>query len=619
MKKEVMLLVVILLLLPVAYAETTVLHEGWYKYRDTFQIGEDVYRTRLLETNLNQLRLDVNNFTVLIQIGSCAEYESYEFCYEEYSYEVNEVDISDTGQLVPGVKLKIQEYSITEEQQSFASNVNININYPTNLQVGQVYEITIDMQNSGNTEAGSIYYEIYFPSNLEITYMGGGMLRAGNKFMISTALIEEQQKSFSFKFKTSSLETLNFTYNYLIRGANENKSDSGSFQITLPDPYAYSTWFTAESVEVLQTSELGIYLRNDDPYESLKIKNITIQASPTLYFEPTMTLYRSKYGEYKGNVYELGPGEETEFKIKIKPLYTGTYTIRAEVLFEIQNKTFYDNITKTLSASLGGMQADLSLESYDVVSGSDVFLYYSITNTNPNFVFRNLDIKIDGGFFQEEKTIEAINRGEKIDLLIKQIKTPIVEADKEYNITARLFYKDAADVISTLINLVTLKVTGTGSLLSLRQEINKETVEIGEEIIVEVFVGNLKDNSFNAISVEDTTSQPVQLVVGETSASVNLKGKEEKKSYLYKILIPENYTQNTLEITSTAKMNQYGYEVKQSKTINVIAPPPQEENAQQQENQDQQENNYEEEKKESTWTKIIRGIGDFFTRLFSRN
>jgi len=383
--------------------------------------------------------------------------------------------------------------------------------------------------------------------------------------------------------------------------------------------YEYTNWLYPESVGLYDDSEIGITLTNTLDKDSITIKKLVLNAPPSLSLVPSVgTLYFAKFGQYKGAIDTIDPGKTKDFKLKIRPFYTGTYNLTGEIEFEVLNKTYSDNFSKILSVTEGGIQSNLWLSKYDVISGSELFLYFTLENYNDDLIYTDFDIAIDGGFFTEHTNLSALNNNQKVQLIVKELTVPMLEADKEYNVTAKIEYKNPAGQFRTLTNQVTLYVSGTGSLLTLRQEANKENVNRGEEIIVETYVGNLKDDYFGGISVYDELPKNIEVQVGQASNQIGLQGKEEKRAYLYKIRVPEDYADNKIEIKSTVKLPDYDYEINSTKTIYVNDAQPQEQ-PQEEQNLDVNIEDTGPEVKESLWTKITKGIGDFFTRLFSRN
>lgn len=619
MKKEALIILLILFSLTAissVSAGTDEIYNGWHRYRDTFQVGDDVYRLRLLETDLNQLRVDFNNYTVLLPIDSCQPYNEYEFCYDEYSYDANEVDISELGVVMPGVHFRV----LKKYAESISSYLNLNHYYESTVYKDTKDTVYVKLENTGTDWANPIKYEVTVPEGVEITSKRQ-FTQIGNKLSIVTSL--SAGESIQYEFTVKPTTTGKHTFNYLLSATDESNGEqnsTGSFDMESPISYEYSSWLTPESVGLYQDAEIGVWIKNDDPVSDLTIHKVEIKGSPTISTIPTTktTLYQTKFGEYKGNVEKLGPGEEANFKIKLTPYYTGTYPFDVNVEFELLNSTFYENVTKNLSVTEGGIQSNLWLSKYDVISGSQLFLYFTLENFNDNLIYTDFDIKLDGGFFSEHTNLSALNNNQKVQLMVKELTVPITEQDTDYNVTADIEYKNPAGQLRTLNNQVTLHVSGTGTLLTMRQEANKETVNRGEEVIIENYVGNLKDDYFGDVNVVDQLPQGISIQVGQASNKLGLQGKQEKRAYLYKIRIPDDYDKDKIEIKSTATIPEYNYQITSTKTIYISDPQPQ---PQEEQNQDLNvtiEDTGPEEK-ESIWTKVFKGIGEFFTKLFSRN
>ena len=620
MKKEELFLVLVLVLLSsvsVVSAGTDEIHNDWHKYRDTFQIGDDVYRLRLLESDLDQLRVDFNNVTVLVPIDSCQDYNEYDFCYDEYSYDVDEVDISDLGVVMPGVSFRVlKSYS-----ESLSSYLNLNHYYEYTSDIGVKNTVYVKFENTGTAWANPIKYEVTLPDTVELVSKRS-FTQIGNKLEMITSLPPDGVVEYDFSVKSNSTGT--HTFNYVISSTDEvngEQNSTGSFEMDSPEIYGYeyTNWLYPESVGLYDDSEIGITLTNTLDKDSITIKKLVLNAPPSLSLVPSVgTLYFAKFGQYKGAIDTIDPGKTKDFKLKIRPFYTGTYNLTGEIEFEVLNKTYSDNFSKILSVTEGGIQSNLWLSKYDVISGSELFLYFTLENYNDDLIYTDFDIAIDGGFFTEHTNLSALNNNQKVQLIVKELTVPMLEADKEYNVTAKIEYKNPAGQFRTLTNQVTLYVSGTGSVLTLRQEANKENVNRGEEIIVETYVGNLKDDYFGGISVYDELPKNIEVQVGQASNQIGLQGKEEKRAYLYKIRVPEDYADNKIEIKSTVKLPDYDYEINSTKTIYVNDAQPQEQ-PQEEQNLDVNIEDTGPEVKESLWTKITKGIGDFFTRLFSRN
>jgi len=620
MKKEGLFLVLVLVLLSsvnIVSAGTDEIHNEWHKYRDTFQIGDDVYRLRLLESDLDQLRVDFNNITVLVPLDSCQEYDEYEFCYDEYSYDVNEVDISDLGVVMPGVSFRV----LKAYAESLTSYLNLNHYYEYTSNIGVKNTVYVKFENTGTAWANPIKYEVTLPDTVELVSKRS-FTQIGNKLQMITSLPPGGVIEYDFSVKSNS--TGKHTFNYFISAVDETNGEqnsTGSFEMDSPEIYGYeyTNWLYPESIGLYDNAEVGISMTNTLEEENIIIKKLVLNAPPSLSLISSVgTLYFARFGQYKSAIDAVEPGDTKDFKLKIKPFYTGIYNITGEIEFEVQNKTYYDNFSKILSVSEGGIQSNLWLSKYDVVSGSQLFVYFTLENYNDDLIYTDFDIDLNGGFFSEHTNLSALNNNQKVQLMMKELTVPMTEEDIEYNITAKTEYKNPAGQFRTLTNQVTLKISGTGTLLTVRQEANKENVNRGEEIILETYVGNLKDDYFEGISVYDELPQNIEVQVGQASNQIGVQGKEEKRAYLYKIRVPENYADNKIEIKTTVKLPTYDYEITSTKTIYVNDAQPQEQQ-QEEQNLDVNIDDTGPEVKESLWTKITKGIGDFFTRLFSRN
>lgn len=610
-----MMLIISMFLIPAAQAEIPVI-EDWFEYDSTFKIETDVYDLLIVHPNIETLRLKKNDFTTIVSLEQCRTNQGYTFCYQEYSFDSNKVNIDSRGNLMPAIKIKITR---TEEAIEEGYKIQINSNIPGNKFINEEQEATITIKNNGKNLRDA-QLRITAPINTITSRQEFIQVSNNLRKDININMNQEQEHKFNYKPKEGENQFL-----YELIKDNE-VIQSGTLNANGIKPYEITVNTVAQS-DIQKILDLNINIKNNHPTQELILNNLTMQGPINFQYTAAQGFTLRGLGRYEIPRTTINPGAQRNYIIRYKPIFAGTYKFQIDANLDLYEK-YREEQEKEITIINEGINPEFYLTRKDISLNANTDLILNIRNDHPQLIFRDFEAIIESEIFQGRKTQETINSKQTVNIFNERIEPPQIEENKEYQIKATIRYKNEAGQTETINIYEVLKVTGNGTLLKLQQDANPKTAKIGDEIIIEVYVENLKENMFNEINIKDEHSQTTQTIVGAKQTQTTLLGKQGKQAYLYKIKIPENPTSKELKITTTAQIPSLNYT---QTTYNTITIDEDIDEITQEEETTQEETTPEEEitQGETTITegkryeanflkRMVQNIEQFFTRLFGK-
>ncbi|MGV8169525.1 MAG: hypothetical protein ACP5N3_05715 [Candidatus Nanoarchaeia archaeon] len=618
LNRLVIIILVLVMLIPFVSAEVEQkeVHNAWHKYDDTFTIDGRVFALRLSDADNELLRVKIDDDSVLfINLGLCKRYDVYEVCYLEKDLEASTATYIGVS-VIPGIKVKVLKDVVPELDLTVSHTVS-----PLVIEGEGTVEVVF--KNTKDTKIDSFSYELTLPVGVEVTDRNnfGG---TGRKLTYSDGPFEAGRESKQkFEFHVKSNGTFRANHSMSFEGVEQQKNKTGTVDFVVPLPYTVAMSLTPATSEIMEQSKLLITVKNIGN-EDLIVEGVFANASlpiTVVKFKELSVYGYKQYALPKQDV--IKPGNTSEYFINFIVYDTGTYSLNGRVNLEYEGYNFYNTYNYSVTYSANGIAPSVMTNKDEVLAGEEIEVVFFISNTDDDLHFTDMGIVMDGGFFNETLGLDKLGPGGAKELMRKRYTAPLVETDTSYKINAEIQYLTSAKERKYINSSKTIKVTGRGSLVSVDQRVSATEIIRGQEVVVETFVKNLKEEPFE-VSAYDVIPSGAEVIGGSTSASMTLRGKQEEKFYSYKLLIPPNSTMSEINLLSNASVPDRIYEKTDSSKVkiteNLSAPPvvvtttpvtPEVNTS------DIVVTPTEGEKKESGFKKFFKSIDKFFKNLFS--
>lgn len=617
MKKQVLILTVLIILCaaPVMAGEV---HDAWHAYDDSFTVDGKVIEVDLRPTSVELLKLSVDEYTVLINFEQCKEYGGFEYCYEEYSYEYDEkATITGSGVLVPGIRLVINDVS-----ESQLASLKLTNSYPSTVNPKETFNFEAIIKNEGDAWANSASYEITIPQGMEIT-SNGDFSRNGNKLYKTVSIAPGTTRTLKATLKSNNYDDYKFEYVLLVNTDGSISETKNSFTIKSTSPITKTFTVTPTTTNVNRDVTVTLDIKNTD--ETNTLSNLDVQIlgpeKDIIYKSPKNAIVETP-GKISNTQSSINAGKTHQLKFTLTPLKVGTYALNGTISGEINGVPVSEDFSSSITVKAEGLSSKVFLSKTELAAGSKFTLQYFIINDNDELKFTNINTKITSDIYSGELFLEQLNKEEEQELIRKEMIAPLIEEDEEFEFTITTTARTETGELIELKDSRKIKVIGTGPILEVSQAIDKTSAKAGEEIIVDVSITNKLDDQIPEVVISDRYTSGAQLIVGDTTTKVFLSGKETKKTYTYKIKLPENYNREYLNITTKAAITGSSYikEVSKSIPVQITVPAAQEPETQEEPssagvqtgNQDSPS-----EQEPSFWKKLFRNIENFFAGIFS--
>lgn len=618
MSKAFLFVVLFLLLFASVSVADKKVHDDWHGYRDTFTKDGVLYKIALNLNNYNSLRFDADDFSSLIHLESCVENGPFTYCYNNYSFDLGKGADIVGPDLVPGVHILIFEDEHKDE-----AVVREKISVPGSSRINEEHEYAVELHNEGNVWANPLRFDVVLPEGLRVTSRGQ-FDEAVNGLRVVTSMHSDQKRNYLFRFQPIAYgdHVIQYTLYYEFDG--ETRTKSGSHTVRVAEPYRVSVSLSPKSIEVFGRADLNVRIDNLESSADLVVKRLEVRGPAQADYTALRNLRASWPGVFVSTVNSISTS--SDFRFRVSPRITGDHKVEGVIVLESHGQEFQKEFSESFKASASGLVINAYFDKTTVRAGSNLRFIYDLNNNNPNLFFNNFDVRIVSDLFNETLSLDELRPMQLEQLLRKDLVAPVVEEDKVYPVSITTNYMtDAGERLSFTENKE-IRVTGAGSLLSLQRSVNPSSVEPGDEILVEVRVINPTDDYLHSISVYDEFPEGLERVSGPVDFRGSLGGREEKNAYFYKLRVPEDYRYESIKITTFASIDGLGFSMEESTGLsvtNIEDPLPVEED------EDDvveppvtggtpSEPPQEPARQEHFFVRLVNGIGNFFSSLFTR-
>lgn len=556
MKKIIILL--ILLIIPIAAATTTKVHEGWHEYRDQITKDGIIYDFFIQETNPDLLRFSAGSFNTIIRRGQCQQNQEYTYCYEDFDYEHEKTTISPSGNLVPGIKILIERTNPPKEP-TIKSDFKLQATHTQRTELDQTNNLTIKLENNGETTIRNARITIIIPEGLDITTDSLIKLQTIIQSNLINQIRPEEQINHTLTYEPKKSGTHEIKIEIDYEEQQEKKQITRTLRVDVPKPYTISTSIPSR-VELGQTFRYQIEIENkieQDIEIQLQLEHpINLQTTRTQGVSLTRT-------RTHGQTRTLTPGQKETIYVEYRPINQQPITISGFLKIITQKEEYEEPLQKQLTVDFKALTQTLEIDRIDVTPNSRFRVTHKITNNNDNLELTDITTTIQG-LIEETITTQRIRPKETITVYEETLTAPNIQENIAYQINATTRFR-VSGVLNTITETKTINVLGDTTPILIDVRPSKTTAKPNETITIVVNIRNVADTPIHTLTVTDQFNKQIT-PIGRTNNVIELTGKQQRQAYTYQVQIPSNPT-NNLVITTTAKNNQY--EAKTNTTINI--------------------------------------------------
>ncbi len=575
------LILLTLLLIPMAHG-----YSGWHNSGDNFT-AHGVKYSVIHEWGEDKIYLSSENNSLVINLNQCTDTKHYQYCFQDKdeNLDSNKVTFED-GESKAGLKIKIT--NIGPEL-----NINRQISQ-TNLGLNDQARITVTLENTGNRHIPRYTYKDKFPREFDIVQLG----RETNTFTKKGSLQPGQQITFNYDIQATAwaehTSQANVTYTYADKKITK-KSSKTNFKVEAP--YQVKITEPKNQIPVGKEFNFNIEIIGKETGNGVEVNNLKIRAPPLNILSRSTKMSKTRDEVTWSGTINPGQTEKLKTVFSAPRVRNNTITFSASFNSEQGEVDYYQDYK--IKSFVNGPKPTLNLP--DKITGGSKFRIDAKIKNRDHFgvIIPNSTVKL----FNEEIKLEKAIVNDESFLLTDVMKAPEISNETTFTGTFSGTYKTPA---GEKFNFSTTdQITVQPRLQSLNINIDTpQHAARGDMVNVKV---KLKNNLEKArmFSAKDEISQNVQ-IEGNISNKKEIKPDEEKEMYSYSFKVPNSFSQDRIEITTTALIPSKNITSIKKSFIQI----------QEEQNEEERKSEKEEEDK-GFLTKIVLGIGEWIGSLFT--
>ncbi len=366
-------------------AEQSEIHKDWHEYSDSFKLDNKVFALRLSDGDASLLRVKIDNDTIFVKLGNCADYDIYSVCFIDESIEAPTATfLGATAR--PGIQIRILK--------TLGPNVDLASSLP-NINIQEIGTVKLTLTNNEALEVDSFRLELLIPSGVMIKNTGDFILE-GNKLIQTGTMHKNADKLLTFDMASPNSGNAVFNYTLLLTGSGVVRNKTGSISVPINAPYQIDVSLTPQTPNIQEESTLLISVKNQG-LKKLNINYVQIRGPIDVMFTSVVNLSWTGIGRYElNNMISLDMGESTNFYLKMLSENTGVYNITGNILMHYEGMALNYSFVKSTTYSANGMAPSLLTNKDEVLSGNSVEVVYYLIDTSSNMYFYNMTASIKG-------------------------------------------------------------------------------------------------------------------------------------------------------------------------------------------------------------------------------
>ena len=392
--RQKILLVTLLLVLPITYAQTNSIYDEWSAYDDEITVGNEsviVQQQNRTGDGFNTLQFRGDTIRGSVELEDCSEIGNYTVCYREKSYDSQKIDIDDEGKLRPAMRIEILQ---TEEQQvstGAAPSFSIDIQQNGSSSLLEENEATLVIDNSGSVPLINFSGRLHVPSTLKLTPSEDDVMTVDQDILVGRQIGSSTTVQIPFEYEYVEPTTQKLWFNYTYENGGEEQD--GSYQKNLEPEYPYTVktqtdqdapMYEPHNIDVIVETEAGTEVTLEDTTITID-RNQKKLSTDSFNLGSRRTLHKP--------VLETRSNATNTFTAQIEPRYTGQTNIEEKTTIRLTEKIRV-NFTDNLTINTPKPVLNVTTETQDNITAGD-FYTQNITLTNPED-YTLYDIRLRG-------------------------------------------------------------------------------------------------------------------------------------------------------------------------------------------------------------------------------
>ncbi|MCA9477964.1 MAG: DUF11 domain-containing protein [Nanoarchaeota archaeon] len=566
MKRVFFLLGILFFLIPLALAtSSTTIFDGWVSYKDSVTSGDTTYSITSSNVHLDDetqgkilLKKDAERY--VIPFGDCVSSELYSYCFQNRSFDRQEVTIDDQGVLQPALKISLVESSLTtsiSKTKTFST---------TSFKVDGTADVTITIENTGDTDITNVLVQETVPDNFEIVTTDGKVSWQGNSFTVNMNLFSGKVWTTTYTIKAKSAKEVTYATDLTYSTVSQSniKESFGEKTLTFEESHLFSATDLKTVYQRGEKGTLSMTVTNKDAVD-ITVTRADIVAPNGVQITSKNNLVETTYNSFSKDKVIISPGESKTFSVEATFNVVGSFTFNYDLSLQVRDEEFTYQGQNNASVELTGLNCYIQAPSqvnaatdmlYEVkVSNEGDETFYEIAGT-----YNVLDKK--GGF-----SLKNINKGAEEELLQGEALIPFSLQEQTYTLKVEAEYRTVDNQYFSCSGEKNITAVPATKLISLEARFKEESAKRNESTPIILTIENLLDSPIKEdITIYFSSSQG-------RSDSITIPGLIESREFEKEFFIYELLRDNNASVIIKANIPELdNYEDSITISIPVVDP-----------------------------------------------
>jgi len=471
----------------------------------------------------------------ILALGECSVLENVKMCFLAVDYPSVSVSIESLEPLITIERTLSNEKPLQREKIDF--------------------EVTLE--NTGPVGATNVVYTDEFPEwfvvyNKNLEGYGNGVRWKGKLNSGETETLRYSVEPLEYK-KYTSIAHLSYLFE-----KKESKVDSEEITVDVQQPFQITSSLSSKSPGRNEVITYNMTIKNNDEKNYLNIKNLDIKIPQFLDIVEKTEIIEgtSNTLNYKGRI---SKGKDMFFYVKVKSNKVGQHTIKSNIILNIYDLDFEEEVTDTLGIGVSEIYAAMDVPT-EVDSGSYFEINVSLENTGANQI-NGISLKIESDLFNTVEIVgEAVEAATTKKILTKKIMAKNVNKSETFPLILTGTYKNGT--VYTFKESAEITVNPVEKAM----DIIDEVIRNQNNFTVNIYVQNLKNVAVENVDVIEI--MPSGLTpIGDITNKFNIGPNEKKKVYSYTITAPSDT--KIIKTILNAKINGKLFKLEEDHVIDI--------------------------------------------------
>lgn len=550
MKKILILILMILLIsLPAVFAQkTTTIKDGWIPYYTSFSSGGVNYSIHSINAHnadpkdaLIAIRKN-GNVASLIKFGQCDITPEHEYCFVNRSFDNNLIDIDSKGNLQPALKVKLLEFS-------YSDDLKISRTFSkTSLHLNENTEVEINIENTGDYPISNIVVNEPIPKNFKLVSFDEHLLKEGDSLKGTFNLYPGKKWSAKYVLQAISYNTsekYSTLVEYLPENEKETKTKSSSAQtISVIYPYNLQAKISSSKININGKVTYTLTLTNKEN-EAIYAKNIEITVPSNIDRVFRSELSKKNSFTYSNKESKIDVGKSQTFKVEGYMDYAGTYEFSYSGEINVKGHSYTFSGSQNLEVVTKGISCSILTNDSNIDSG-ETYEYSVLINNNDYKTFYEIQGESNKG---DKVYVENMFKKTKKEVIKETDKAKVYFEKTANNISFNGKYRTVNNQWFNLSCEKSFNVNPVQRIVYLHLSTNDTSFNRGQTVSVMPILENLVDANINNIVISNSLN----------TKTINLSKNTNLTLSPFVITIPEKYNQSTFNTTINVEIPSKNY------------------------------------------------------------